>query len=409
MITNDPHWQDRLVRAELRGFEFLTESHAAKGGRRLVVHEYPGAEEPQVQDLGGKAWDWKLVAYFIGPNYDLERNGFLVKLNEPGATWLMHPWLGKLWVRARDWTLHESNDKGGYATVAIDFVPGGEQPYVVSVDKVDVAYTRIIEFSTVAQEDFTARLRPLSATAMTAFIAAVQAKLEILRTAIALATLPLTWANQITGLIAGVKGDLATLMATPQAYANAFGSLANALGSGADRDDFSDTSRCRLTSRLAKVATTSSSGLTSIPGSSLTSVPGNAGLSSVLATDSAARYNLAQEDALRGRLLVASAAQVALTDYQAEGDRDAALASVVSAIDALLPIMPDTVFQAAVAARTALIEALLAQELLPATERDVTGPIPSVVLAYRLQVDEAVFLARNAVRHPLFVTGHIYG
>lgn len=401
MLTNDPHWKDRLVGASFRGFDFLTESHDAKKGRRLVVHEYPGAEEPLVEDRGGKAWDWKLNAYFIGPDYDLERNGFLDKLNEPGATWLMHPWLGQLWVRARDWALHESNDKGGYGTVAIDFVPGGEQPYVVSVDKVDVAYTRIIEFSTVAQDDFTARQRPLSATAMTAFIAAVQNKLEILRTAISLATLPLTWANQVTGLIAGVKGDLATLMAIPQAYANAFGSLANALGSGADRDDFSDTSRCRLTSCLAKVATTSSSGMTTISG--------NAGLSSVLATDSAARYNLVQEDALRGRLLVTSAAQIALTDYQAEGDRNAALASVVSAIDTLLPSMPDAVFQAAVTARTALIEALLAQDLLPATERDVTGPIPSVVLAYRLQVDESVFLARNAVRHPLFVTGHVYG
>ena len=393
MSTDDPHWQERLVKASIRGFDFLTDSHDAKGGRRLVVHEYPGAEEPLVEDMGGKAWDWKLNAYFIGLDYDLERNGFLAKLNEPGATWLMHPWLGLLWVRAHNWSLHESNDKGGYGTVAIDFVPGGEQPYAVQVDKVDVAYARIITFSDAAQDDFAAKQRPLSATAMTAFLAAVNQKLEVLRTVISLATLPLTWASQVQNLIAGVKGDLATLMALPQAYANAFGSLANTLGLGSDTDDFSDSSRTRLISRLVSTAKTSN----------------HDGLSSVLASDSAAQYNLTQESALRSRLLIAAAAQIALADYQAEADRDAALASVVSAIDALLPSLPDTVFQAAVAARTALIEALLAQDLLPATERDVTGPIPAVVLAYRMEVDESAFLARNAVRHPLFVTGHVYG
>ena len=393
MSTDDPHWQERLVKASIRGFDFLTDSHDAKGGRRLVVNEYPYAEEPQVEDMGGKAWDWKLNAYFIGLDYDLERNGFLVKLNEPGATWLMHPWLGLLWVRAHNWSLHESNDKGGYGSIAIDFVPGGAQPYTVQVDKVDVAYARIITFSDAAQDDFAAKQRPLSATAMTAFLAAVNQKLEVLRTVISLATLPLTWANQVMNLIAGVKGDLAALMALPQAYANAFGSLANALGLGSDTDDFSDASRTRFISRLVSTAKTST----------------DDGLSGVLASDSAARYNLAQESALRSRLLISAAAQVALADYQAEADRDAALGSVVSAIDALLPSLPDTVFQAAVAARTALIEALLAQDLLPATERDVTGPIPAVVLAHRMEVDEAVFLARNAVRHPLFVTGHVYG
>ena len=87
----------------------------------------------------------------------------------------------------------------------------------------------------------------------------------------------------------------------------------------------------------------------------------------------------------------------------------AALASVVAAIDSLLPSLPDPVFQAAVATRTSLIDALLAQDLKPATYRDVTAPMPAIVLAYLLGVDEAVFLARNAVRHPLFVRGRVYG
>lgn len=389
-MATEQTWLDRMSRASFRGFEFLTDSHDAKGGRRLVVHEYPGAEQPSTQDLGGKAWDWKLNAYFIGPDYDLERNGFLAKLAEPGADWLTHPWLGQLWVRAHTWSLHESNDKGGSCTIAIEFVPGGEtvQP---TPDMVDVAFDRTRKLADAVEDDFD--LEPMSAAGMTAFIAAVQQKLEVLRQAISLATLPLTWASQIKGLIAGVKNDLATLMGMPAAYASAFRGLADALGVGADSSGLADTDRPRVVSRLAKVATAKSTVV----------------LTGVTATDGAVRRNLLREEALRSRLLVTSAAQAALADYQAEADRDAALASVVSAIDTLLPSMPDPVFQAAVAARTALTEALLAQDLKSTTYRDVAAPLPAIVLAHRLGVDEAVFLARNAVRHPLFVRGRVYG
>ncbi|BCB28437.1 tail protein [Sulfurimicrobium lacus] len=380
-----------MATASFRGFEFPTDSHEAKGGRRLVVHEFPGAEEPMVEDLGGKAWDWKLNAYFIGPDYDRERNGFLEKLNTPGPDWLRHPWLGDLWVRAHTWSLHESNDKGGFCTVSIEFVPGGEQPYAAEPDKVDIAIDRTRKLADAAVEDFA--LEPMSADGMTAFIAAVHQKLEVLRQVIALATLPLTWANQVQGLIAGVKGDLAALMALPGAYAAALQGLVDVLGGGADSADFSDTARPRVVSRLAGVAT----------------VKSGIALSGVAATDGAVRRNLLREDALRSRLLITAAAQVALADYRAEADRDAALASVVAALDMLLPGLPDPVFQAAVAARTSLIEALLAQDLKPATFRDVSAPLPAVVLAYLLGVDEGVFLARNAVRHPLFVIGRVYG
>ena len=390
MLT-EKHWQDRMATASFRGFEFLTDSHDSKGGRRLVVHEYPGAEAPFVEDLGGKAWDYKLTAYFIGPDYDLERNGFLAKLADPGADWLTHPWLGYLWVRAHSWSVHESNDKGGYCAVSLDFVPGGEQPFTSTVDMVDVAIDKLNKLSDAAVDDF--ELEPMSANGLTAFLAAVHGKLEILRTALAYATLPLTWASQINGLIAGVKGDIAALMALPAAYADALRGLSDALGLGSDRDDLADTDRPRLVARMVNAA------------GSGTSVD----VSGAPVTEVAVRSNLIREEALRSRLFVAAAAQMALADYRAAADRDAALSAVVRALDALLPSLPDAVFQAALAARAALIEALLAQDLKPAMVREVAGPIPAVVLAHRMGVAEAVFLARNQVRHPLFVTGRVYG
>lgn len=383
-------WTERMARASFRGFEFLTDSHDAKGGRRLAVHEFPGAEYPAVEDLGSKAEEWKLNAYFIGPDYDLECNGFLAKLSEPGADWLTHPWLGLLWVRAHTWSRQDSNDKGGHCTLAIEFVPGGQSLQPIAA-KVDVAVDRTRKLADAVLADFGLEL--MSADGMTAFLASVQQKLEVLRQVIALTALPLTWANQVKGLIAGVKGDLATLMGVPAAYASALRGVTDALGAGADVSDFSDTARPRVVSRLASLALAKNAVV----------------VTGIAAADGAVRRNLQREAALRSRLLVTAAAQVALADYRAEGDRDAVLASVVQAIDALLPGLPDPVFQAAVATRTAVIEALLAQDLRPVTLRDVMAPMPAVVLAHRLGVDEAVLIARNAVRHPLFVKGQVYG
>ena len=381
-------WLDRLSTASFRGFEFRTESHDAKSGRRLVVHEFPGSDVPESEDLGGKAWNWRLNAYFIGPDYDLERNGFLAKLALPGADWLNHPWLGMLWVRAKDWSIQESNDKGGYCTISIEFVEGGGsvQP---TTDRVDVAFSRLTEFVSASLDDFS--LEAMSAGSMTAFVATVSSKLDVLRNALSLATLPLTMASQIRTLGEGLKGDLAALMAVPSQYATALSGFAGVLGSNSD--DIADTDRPRV---IHCVASAAGSG-------NRVTVEGTA------ATDGAVRRNLVREDALRSRLFVASAAQIALADYRADADRDAAMTTAVDALDALLPSLTDAVFDTAVAARSALIDALLAQDLQPAMVRDVAGPLPAALLAHRLQVDESVFIARNAVRHPLFVSGRVYG
>lgn len=407
-------WTDRMSRAAFRGLEFLTDSHDAKGGRRLVLHEYPGAEVQSVEDLGAATWEWKLNAYFISADYDQARNDFLSKLAEPGADWLTHPWLGLLYVRAKSWSLHESNDKGGYCTIAVDFVPGGETVQPVP-DKVDVAVNSCSALRSAALDDFD--LEAMSAGGMTAFIAAVQQRLETLRRVISFATLPLAWAGQINNLIAGVKGDLDTLLALPAAYAAALRGLADTIGGGADDSGLPDTDRPRVISRLISAADATKISAT-LAGAISAGVTGTDAITGGTATstgatvaeiDGAVQRNLAREQSLRARLLVSAAAEVALTGYRAEIDRDAALDAVTRAIDALLPDLPDAVFQAAVSLRAALADALLAQDLKPAATRDVAASLPAIVLAHRLNVDEAVFITRNAVRHPLFVKGRVYG
>ena len=406
-------WLDRLSRARFRDFEFLTDSHDAKSGRRLVVHEYPGSDIPQVEDLGGKAWDFRLNAYFIGADYDTKRNEFLSLLAEPGADWLTHPWLGLLWVRAQEWSLEESNDKGGYCTVKVSFVPGGESLQPV-LDKGDAAQAACVALADAAVEEF--EWRPLSADALQGFVAAVHQRLEGLRRIISLATLPLTWANQAMNIIGGIKGDLAAIAAFPQAYANAFRSIANALGlRDANRQNVSDSlhsrkpvtliganvsdslqarDRANAVGRVAKAASDSRKPVT---------------LTGANVTDPALSANLKAEYELEQRLIVSAALSVAVADYPTEAARDQALAAVEKAVSLILPYAPDTVFQPAVSARAAVMAALLSQDLKPTVSRNVVAPLPAVLIAHNLSVDEEKFLQQNAVRHPLFVNGEVYG
>lgn len=395
-------YRDRQVTANWKGFNFLTDSHDAKGGRRLAVKEFPGREDPEVKDLGGKAAGWKLNAYFIGDDYDLKRDEFLSILNQPGADWLVHPWLGRLWVRASAWSVRESTDKGGYCTVSVDFVPGGGESVLATADRVDIAKTATNTFAQAVQDDFA--LETMSSDSMTAMVATVQGQLDKLRNVLAMATMPLTMMSQVRGVIEGIKWDVAALMALPGQYAAALRSFANLLGAN-------DAAADPGASPAAPGAATSVDD-TSIPlvvDSIVAAAQQHAPAPGGVGDSPALRINLVREAELRSRLLLASAAQMALADYRSATDRDAALASVLTAMDKMLPRMSDAVFQAAMDCRATLIDALLAQQLEPTQVRDIVQPLPATVLAHRMEVDESVFLVRNRVRHPLFVRGRVYG
>jgi prophage DNA circulation protein len=374
----------------------LTDSHEAKGGRRLVLHEYPGSDIPLVEDFGEKAWDWNLSAYFVGPDYDYKRNEFLALLAEPGAAWLMYPWLGLLWVRAQGWSVSESNEKGGYCEVKIEFIPGGEtrQP---EMDKGDIAQAACRAAALAAVEDFD--LLPMSADALRNYVAAVHQRLEGLRKIISLATLPLAWASSTLRLIQGLKGDLADLAALPRAYANALLSVAHGLGlsTGDGRDVAADLKPGLRSLMVGRIGMTA--------GASRKDVM----LTGANTSDAALLANLRAEYALQQRLFASAALSMAVADYPTEIDRDAALAAVDKAVTGILPVMPDAVFQPLVTARAAVLAALIHQDLRATVSRSIVRPLPACLIAHSLKVSEEVFLRRNAVRHPLFVNGEVYG
>lgn len=376
-------WQERLLGASWRGVAFLTERHEATAGQRLVVHELPGRNVPVVEDLGAKAGSWRVTAYFLGADYDVARDRLLAALAVPGADWLQHPWLGRLWVRAQDWSTTESNESGGLATVSVTFVEGGGGVLQPRVDLVDVAQARTADFL----DGATNWSPPLAVDAMTlqALQARVQLGLSGVRNALALARLPLTMLAAVTRQIDSALELLREGLALQGEYARALRSISGALLMA---DVADDDSRVRGVAALARQAVATGG------------VGSGGGIGGV-----AQQRVLDAEAAARGRWCAAMAAQLALADYNTQAARDGALAAALEAIDLVMPQAEDKLFEAAADARSALQQSLRAQQLAITQTRVVVAPMPAAVLAYQMGVDEDLLIARNGIAHPLFVQG----
>ena len=374
-------WTNRLKRAKWRKFEFLTDSHDSTHGERLVVTELPGADEPIVEELGAKADSYKVAAYFIGPDYDLQRNKFLSLLRVGGADWLMHPWFGEVWVRPHNWGVHESTDKGGYCTVSVDFVPGGQAPFVPTVDMVDTAFAAVDKMAKASPFAFLS----MAAASVNKFVAQVQGKLDVLRNGLAMARMPLTMATQVLSAVASAKGLVGEVLAVPNGYAVMMRNLSTSIGLSAT-DDLSEMARVRVVAALSRIATATA----------------------VEKYDDepieALRQNLQADAVMRSTLWVASAMSLALTDYTNAAARDTVQSVVLSTLDVLMPKMSDELFFEAANARALFVNALQAQ-VLDTNSVMVATALPAVVLAYEHGLTEAALVERNAVQHPLFVRG----
>lgn len=383
-------WQDRLTRGQFRDFEFLTESHEATGGSRLVAHEFPGRDDPEVEDFGLKANGWRLNCYFIGPDYDLAANAFIQALRKPGAADLIHPWLGLLSVRAKDWTRSENVGQNSYCTITVEFIPAGGEQLFGAIDPVDQATASIAAFEVAAVEAYDPPA--LNDEAITAQAEEVTDHLENIRKIISVATLPLTWINGAINTIEGIKTDVKTFLGLPQQYANAISSLLGSLGIGLDDEAPSDTQRARAVKSLTRLATN----------------PPAVAQNNLAINNENLHTARQQEATLRSHLALSAAMQLALGDYVTSNARDGVLNDLLTSTDALLPTLSDAMYQPALDMRTAVMNALSAQDLAAQQSRTVVNRIPAVVLAYQMQTNEARIIEVNNAKHPLFISGVIY-
>ena len=131
MAEKAPSWRDHLQTASFRGVAFKVLDTTTSVGRRNVLHQYPFADVPYVEDLGLDADKFTVVGYVVqnfsnAHDYFGERDGLLQALREAGAGTLVHPFLGEFLVSlVGQAEMTESFAEGGIARFTMHFVAAG--------------------------------------------------------------------------------------------------------------------------------------------------------------------------------------------------------------------------------------------------------------------------------------------
>ena len=152
-------WRENLVPASFRGVGFQVQSTEAPiAGRRVAVHEYPGRDEPFVEDLGRRTKRWEIEAFVVGDRYAEQRDRLIEACDAEGPGELVHPYLGSLQVACTACSLTERTREGRMARFSLTFVEAGENRYPTSRARApDVVEERSTEAIAAAVAQFIGR------------------------------------------------------------------------------------------------------------------------------------------------------------------------------------------------------------------------------------------------------------
>ena len=118
-------WQDRFRRGSFKDIEFFINSHEYTSGRRNENHEFPYRSRNYAEDLGRKTPGYKMEAYLIGQDYDLQRDRLIKALSEEGPGTLVHPFLGSFEASVMTFSVKEEKSKLNMCTFDLHFIESG--------------------------------------------------------------------------------------------------------------------------------------------------------------------------------------------------------------------------------------------------------------------------------------------
>jgi prophage DNA circulation protein len=129
-----------LLPASFRGAPFAVNSNSTAGGRRLVVHQYPGKELPWTEDMGREARRFRFRGFivdgdvlFAGGPIQLQRALLIAALEKSGPGTLTHPTLGILNVSCARFDISEDLGAGRMSSVEVEFVESGKRTFPASL------------------------------------------------------------------------------------------------------------------------------------------------------------------------------------------------------------------------------------------------------------------------------------
>jgi len=120
-------WRQDLKTVSFRGVVFNYDSVEHDHARRVAVHQFPGRDDIDAEDLGGGAKEFTLRGFVVGVNYVDDADALEIELSKPGPGFLVHPFKGRMRVQVRSFRRSENTSQGGKASFEIRFFRLDEQ------------------------------------------------------------------------------------------------------------------------------------------------------------------------------------------------------------------------------------------------------------------------------------------
>ena len=127
-------WAATLWPASFAGVPFWIERDRDAVGKRLVIHEFPGRDDPFIEDLGAKYRSFEISGYLVGDTSDSDTDALVAAFLQTGPGLLVLPAQGP--VNARAWKAQRdrTRDRAGYFGVQMTFVQEGSSIALSPVD-----------------------------------------------------------------------------------------------------------------------------------------------------------------------------------------------------------------------------------------------------------------------------------
>lgn len=406
-----------FIGASFRGAPFFVDEAEMSGGRRTVEHQFPLRNKAFVEDLGQRNHHFTVTGYVIGDDYLSQKRALQAALDGvdvEGPGTLVHPYEGQLTAICDTYSVRERRGEGAFATFTINFIetPAQAPSPAIEVDTAGRVATSADAAITASKAELVAKYDtaglPSSAlasaeTALKNAAAGLQAKLApAVRAAEQLASPVVRTAEELADAADSVTQQIATLGAKVRILTAQASSLVR------QPAELFDSFRGAINS-LADAAEAA-------PGAVMDALVEAYGIDlgravpEITRTRRRERANqLALTGALRQVIAVEAARLAPLVPYKSIEDATTARGKVVALLDDLALTAGDTAYPTIVTLRSDVMRAIPGSRALARVITiELREPIPVDVLAYRLygSVDLADdIIARNKIRHPLFVSG----
>jgi prophage DNA circulation protein len=387
-------WRDQLQKGSFRGAPFCWQRADGELGRKFARHDYPQRDDCYIEDLGKAPREFTLEVYVLGDDYMGARDRLIAAFETAGPGTLVHPTMGTMSVGLNGKVrLCESTEEGGMARFTCPFVLAGPNKYPTS--SIDTA----------------GNVSDKSSAAITSSSSSFAAKC--------------TTVNRPVFLLGSLTGQVTAMTAQLQAFANRVFSLAALPGYLSDLQNLTQSvgDLVRAPLDLAGRVNTLFNNLGNISGDPLTAF-GLCREMFYFGSDFPAvplitvnRKNQAANQAaliamVRTAAVTAAAVYLSQVDFASFTEAAAARDNLLDAIDDLLNLADDDVYQDLSDLRSAVVAdfAATSADLSRIVSWTPPATLPALVIAQILYGDATRaddIVSRNKVAHPGFVPGGI--